>query len=82
MGRIKAGLHADDPTHENLCLSATPPNVMVVGFRRPELKKYEGKRLSEGIADNKEWRESRPAQVTVPEAGLVDAVRDILARHR
>lgn len=42
----------------------------------------EGKRLAEGIADNKEWRESRPAQVEVAEADLVGAVRDILARHQ
>ncbi|MEJ1157719.1 histidine--tRNA ligase [Prosthecomicrobium sp. N25] len=42
----------------------------------------EGKRLSGAIADNKEWRESRPAQVTVAEDGLVAAVADILARHR
>lgn len=41
----------------------------------------EGKRLSEGITDNKEWRESRPAQVTCPEADLVGTVREILARH-
>ncbi len=38
----------------------------------------EGKRLSENISDNKEWRESRPAQVTVPEGELVVAVRRIL----
>ena len=39
----------------------------------------EGKRLSEEIADNVTWRESRPAQVTVPEGELVAAVRKILA---
>ncbi len=38
----------------------------------------EGKRLSEEITDNKEWRESRPAQVTVPEAEMVVAVKKIL----
>jgi histidyl-tRNA synthetase len=41
----------------------------------------EGKRLAEGIADNKEWRESRPAQVTVTRADLVATVREILARQ-
>ena len=41
----------------------------------------EGKRLAAGITDNKEWRESRPAQVTVPEDEMVATVRDILARH-
>jgi histidyl-tRNA synthetase len=39
----------------------------------------EGKRLSEEITDNAEWRAARPAQVTVPESELVAAVRKILA---
>lgn len=39
----------------------------------------EGKRLSGEIADNVTWRESRPAQVTVPEAELVETVRKMLA---
>ncbi|PVB63117.1 histidine--tRNA ligase [Labrenzia sp. 011] len=38
----------------------------------------EGKRLSEEIADNVTWRESRPAQVTVKEADLLETVRGIL----
>ncbi|MGH1418766.1 MAG: histidine--tRNA ligase [Hyphomicrobiaceae bacterium] len=42
----------------------------------------EGLKLSETIKDSKEWREARPAQVSVPEVELVAAVRDILARHR
>jgi histidyl-tRNA synthetase len=45
----------------------------------------EGARISEGITDNKEWRESRPAQVTVSESDLVGAVRSIIeaqARER
>ncbi len=39
----------------------------------------EGKRLSEEITDNAEWRAARPAQVTVAEGELVAAVRKILA---
>jgi len=39
----------------------------------------EGKRLSEEITDNAEWRAARPAQVTVPEEELVTAVKKILA---
>ncbi|MGB3387543.1 MAG: histidine--tRNA ligase, partial [Pseudaminobacter sp.] len=39
----------------------------------------EGKRLSEEITDNAEWRAARPAQVTVKEDELVAAVRKILA---
>lgn len=38
----------------------------------------EGKRISAEIEDNATWRESRPAQVTVKEDGIVDAVREIL----
>ncbi len=41
----------------------------------------EGARLSATITDSKEWREARPAQVSVPEAELVSAVRSVLARH-
>lgn len=39
----------------------------------------EGKRISAEIEDNATWRESRPAQVTVKEEGIVEAVREILA---
>jgi histidyl-tRNA synthetase len=42
----------------------------------------EGAKASATIKDSKEWRESRPAQVSVPEADLVTAVRELLARHR
>jgi histidyl-tRNA synthetase len=41
----------------------------------------EGARAAESIKDSKEWREGRPAQVSVPEADLVEAVRGVLARH-
>jgi histidyl-tRNA synthetase len=41
----------------------------------------EGARAAAAIASNQEWRESRPAQFAVPEAKLVDAVRELLARH-
>lgn len=54
--RIKTELHDPNPTYENLCLSASPANVMVVGFRRPELLQYEGKRLEEiAQAMGKDW---------------------------
>ena len=42
----------------------------------------EGAKASATIKDSKEWREGRPAQISVPEANLVAAVRDLLARHR
>ena len=42
----------------------------------------EGAKAAATIKDSKEWREGRPAQVSVPEADLVAAVRDVLARHK
>ena len=41
----------------------------------------EGSELSQTIADNVEWREGRPAQFSVPEAQLIDAVKEVLSRH-
>ena len=41
----------------------------------------EGERLSAEITDNQEWREGRPAQFSVKEGELVEAVRSVLARH-
>jgi histidyl-tRNA synthetase len=41
----------------------------------------EGARAATAIASNQEWRESRPAQFAVPKAKLVEAVRELLARH-
>ncbi|MDX2205558.1 MAG: histidine--tRNA ligase [Hyphomicrobiaceae bacterium] len=41
-----------------------------------------GAKASQTITDAKEWREGRPAQVSLPEADMVAAVRDILARHK
>ena len=55
---ILADLHADDPTYDNSCLSAGPDGVMVVGFTRPELKQYEGKRLAEiATLMGRDWAE-------------------------
>ena len=55
---IVTGLHTPVSTYDNSCLMAGPEGVMVVGFTKPELKQYEGKRLSE-IARlmNKDWAE-------------------------
>jgi dihydroorotase/N-acyl-D-amino-acid deacylase len=45
---IKADMLKPNPEWENLCLSATPAGVQVVGFTIDSLKKkYEGKRLNE-----------------------------------
>jgi dihydroorotase/N-acyl-D-amino-acid deacylase len=51
-------MHARDAGYENLCEIATPSNVMVMGFTRPELKRYEGMRLDRIAADmRKDWAE-------------------------
>jgi histidyl-tRNA synthetase len=42
----------------------------------------EGAKAAATIKDSREWREGRPAQISVPEANLVTAVRDLLARHK
>jgi histidyl-tRNA synthetase len=41
----------------------------------------EGAKAAAAIASNQEWRESRPAQFAVKEDKLVEAVRELLARH-
>jgi histidyl-tRNA synthetase len=42
----------------------------------------EGAKAAAAIASNQEWREGRPAQFAVAEDRLVEAVREVLARHR
>ncbi len=42
----------------------------------------EGKKLSEEIESNEEWREARVAQFTVKEDALVDAVRKVLDEQK
>jgi histidyl-tRNA synthetase len=41
----------------------------------------EGAKAASAIASNQEWREARPAQFAVPEAQMVEKVREVLARH-
>ncbi len=53
--QIKADLKREIPGFENSC-SEAPQNVMVVGFTKPELMQYEGKRLTEiAAAMKKDW---------------------------
>ncbi|MGE0052715.1 MAG: histidine--tRNA ligase [Hyphomicrobium sp.] len=42
----------------------------------------EGAKAAAAIKDNKEWKEARPAQLSVPEADLVAEVRKIIERHQ
>lgn len=41
----------------------------------------EGALAAQSIADNKEWKEARPAQFSVTEDAFVEEVRKVLARH-
>jgi histidyl-tRNA synthetase len=41
----------------------------------------EGAKAAAAIASNQEWREARPAQFAVAEERIVEAVREVLARH-
>jgi len=41
----------------------------------------EGAKAAAAIKDNKEWKEARPAQLSVPQNDLVAEVRKIVARH-
>ena len=53
---IVADMLRPDATWENLCLSATPDGVEVVGFKVDSLKRYEGQRLSQiARAMGKTW---------------------------
>jgi histidyl-tRNA synthetase len=64
------------------------PCVIIQGSQEREKGEIQIKDLIEGakaaalIKDSKEWRESRPAQISVSEADMVATVRDILARHQ
>jgi histidyl-tRNA synthetase len=52
-----------------------PPEVQIKDL-------IEGAKAAATIKDSKEWREARPAQVSVKEDELVAKVREVLARHK
>jgi len=64
------------------------PCVIIQGARERELglveikDLVEGKRLSSEIEDNRTWRESRPAQMSVSQADLVATVQKILSQQQ
>jgi len=41
----------------------------------------EGAKAAQSIKDNKEWKETRPAQFAVKESNLAEEVKKVLARH-
>jgi histidyl-tRNA synthetase len=62
------------------------PCVVIQGGDEKAKGEVQIKDLVEGakaaaIASNQEWRETRPAQFAVAEDKLVEAVREVLARH-
>jgi histidyl-tRNA synthetase len=63
------------------------PCVVIQGSNERERGEVEIKDLIEGakaaqaIASNEEWKAARPAQFSVSEDKLVEAVRDVLVRH-
>jgi dihydroorotase/N-acyl-D-amino-acid deacylase len=54
--RVRADMLAEAGDWESLCALATAPGVQVVGFQTPELRRFEGQRLS-AIAEamGKDW---------------------------
>jgi histidyl-tRNA synthetase len=64
------------------------PCVVIQGANERERGEIEIKDLVAGakaaatIKDAREWRQSRPAQFSVPEAELITAVRDLIQRQR
>jgi dihydroorotase/N-acyl-D-amino-acid deacylase len=66
--RIRAEMLSEQTPWENLCLLATPENVLLLGLRQPQEAPYMGKRLSEvARAMGREWP---------------DAVMDLLIAER
>jgi dihydroorotase/N-acyl-D-amino-acid deacylase len=66
--RIRGEMLSDQTAWENLCLLATPENVLLLGLRQPQNAQYMGKRLSDvARALGKEWP---------------DAVMDLLIAER
>jgi histidyl-tRNA synthetase len=63
------------------------PCVIIQGSDERECGEVQIKDLIEGakaaaeIETNEEWRAARPAQFSVAEADMVEAVRDVLSRH-
>ena len=69
--KMIAEMRSDRTAWENLCGLATPNGIMVVGFQKPELKKYEGKRLAEiAKAEGKDWATTALDIVNAEEAGV------------
>ncbi len=69
--KMVAEMRSDRTAWENLCGLATPNGIMLVGIEKPELKKYEGKRLAEvAKAEGKDWATTALDLVTAENAGV------------
>jgi histidyl-tRNA synthetase len=90
-GNIRAELYLGNPKNMGNQLKyadrRNSPCVIIQGSDEKARGEVQIKDLIEGakaaaaIASNQEWRETRPAQFAVPEARIVEAVREVLARH-
>ena len=73
---------ADEVCRQARCPGPSSSRVRTNGLRgEVQIKDMaEGSRVAADIASREEYREARPAQFSVAEAELVNAVRDVLAR--
>ncbi|MBX9929696.1 MAG: D-aminoacylase [Gemmatimonadaceae bacterium] len=78
---IKAAMLDATSTEELLCREATPSGVMIVGFTKPELKQYEGKRLSEiATAMGKDWVDTA-IELTLAEEGRLGEILFLMSEE-
>jgi dihydroorotase/N-acyl-D-amino-acid deacylase len=57
--KIRAEIEIQTEEWENLCSLATPEGVLLLGLRKPENRRYRGRRLSEVAAEmGKDWIET------------------------
>ncbi|MDQ6828832.1 MAG: amidohydrolase family protein, partial [Gemmatimonadota bacterium] len=79
--KIRGEVLTERTAWENLCQLATPQGVMIVGFQTPELKAFEGKRLTEvAQAQNKEWVDAL-IDLTLAEQGRLGAMYFLMSEE-
>jgi dihydroorotase/N-acyl-D-amino-acid deacylase len=70
--KIRDAMLHPTPEWENLCEIATPAGVQLSGFKKPENKKWEGKRLAEiAAAEKKDWWETWAGLVASEPVGMI-----------
>ncbi|MDQ3699176.1 MAG: D-aminoacylase [Gemmatimonadota bacterium] len=72
--RVKAEMLTERTTWENLCQLATPEGVVVGGFKREDLKAFDGKSVAEiAQAQGKDWADA-VIDLTLAEKGQLGAL--------